>query len=148
MPIEAATKAQREWAAQLMASTDPWRTLGRDLEQCREICSRPGYELFIDTRDGRPAGMLLLHPRGAMGSPYIATVAVAQEFRNQRVGTGLVRFAEDRYRERARFIFLCVSSFNTNAKRLYERLGYQQIAELKEYVIPGASEFLMSKCLR
>lgn len=148
MPIEAATEAQREWAAQLMASTDPWRTLGRDLEQCREVCSRPGYELFIDSRDGRAAGMLLLHPRGAMGSPYIASVAVAADFRNKHVGTSLVRFAEDRYRDRSRFIFLCVSSFNTNAKRLYERLGYEQIADLKAYIIPDASEFLMWKRLR
>jgi len=43
--------------------------------------------------------------------------------------------------------FLCVSSFNTNAQRLYARLGYQRIGELTDFIIPGAGEILMRKTL-
>jgi ribosomal protein S18 acetylase RimI-like enzyme len=41
-----------------------------------------------------------------------------------------------------------VSSFNVRARRLYERRGYEAVAELEDYVIDGASEILMHKWLR
>jgi predicted GNAT family acetyltransferase len=47
----------------------------------------------------------------------------------------------------ARHIFLCVSSFNTEARRLYERRGYRQAGEFPDYVMAGASEILMHKRL-
>lgn len=148
LSITPAADADREWCAQLMASTDPWITLGRSLEHCRRVCSYPDYELFVARAEGRPQGFILLHPRGAMSSPYVATIAMAPEARGKGLGTRLMAFAEERYRGRARHIFLCVSSFNTRARQLYERLGYQVVAELKDYVIEGASELLMHKWLR
>jgi RimJ/RimL family protein N-acetyltransferase len=42
------------------------------------------------------------------------------------------------YRPQAKNLFLCVSSFNHRARALYERLGYAALAELEDYVIPGA----------
>ena len=139
--------ADREWAAQLMVASDPWVTLGRTIERCRAFCSEPEYEFFVARAEGRPLGFLLLDPRGAMNSPYVAIVAVAPEARGRRVGSRLMAFAEERCRHRARHIFLCVSSFNSRARRLYERLGYQVVAELKDYAMEGASEFLMHKRL-
>jgi len=40
-----------------------------------------------------------------------------------------------------------VSSFNPRARALYERLGYEMIGELKDYLIEGASELLMRKTI-
>lgn len=130
-----------------MASSEPWITLGRGLQQCRAACQRPEYELFVARYSGRPQGFVLLHPRGAMGSPYVASIAVAPEARGQGLGAGLLSFAEERYRNRARHIFLCVSAFNHRARKLYERLGYQAVGELPDYIIPGAAEILMHKWL-
>ena len=42
-------------------------------------------------------------------------------------------------------MFLCVSSFNTRARALYERLGYQVVGELRDYVVRGHSEWLLRK---
>jgi [ribosomal protein S18]-alanine N-acetyltransferase len=39
----------------------------------------------------------------------------------------------------------CVSSFNTDAQRLYERLGYQRVSELPDYIVAGYSEILLRK---
>ena len=44
-------------------------------------------------------------------------------------------------------VFLCVSSFNKEAQRLYKRLGYRKVGELKDYVVKGHSEFLMRKSI-
>ena len=44
-------------------------------------------------------------------------------------------------------VFLCVSSFNPQAKALYRQLGYEEIGELKNYMIEGHSEFIMRKTI-
>jgi ribosomal protein S18 acetylase RimI-like enzyme len=146
--IGPATESEREWAAQLMARSEPWLTLGRRLESCRETCRRPGYLLFVARDGAAPCGFILLHPRGVAGSPYVASIAVAEAWRGKGTGKRLLDFAEGHFRPEARHIFLCVSSFNTGARRLYERLGWQAVGEFKDYVIDGASEILMHKWLR
>jgi ribosomal protein S18 acetylase RimI-like enzyme len=40
-----------------------------------------------------------------------------------------------------------VSSFNPRARELYERLGYEFIGELKDYLVRGHSELLMRKTI-
>ena len=145
--IAPAEEGDREWCARLMAGSEPWLTLGRALEACRALCGDPQYELFVAREDDQPLSFLLCHPHGAMSSPYIASIAVAEEARGHGLGTRMLAFAEEHYRLRARHLFLCVSSFNPRARRLYERLGYQAIAELTDYIVPGASEILMHKRL-
>jgi len=144
--IATATDQEREWCAQLMASSEPWTTLGRGLEQCRAACRRDQYLLFVVRLDGRPCGFVLMHPRGMAGSPYIASIAVAPEARGRGVGSALLEFAERQF-EGGRHLFLCVSSFNTRARALYERHGYRAVGELKDYFIAGASEIIMQKRL-
>jgi ribosomal protein S18 acetylase RimI-like enzyme len=148
MRIELATPADFEWCAALMASTDPWITLGRDLQACREAMQLPGYTVWM-ARDesGAPLGFLRLHERGVAGSPYIASIAVAEQARSHGVGKRLVAHAEQAFRGKARNIFLCVSSFNTRAQDLYFGLGYRCVATLDDYVIDGAAELLMRKRL-
>jgi ribosomal-protein-alanine N-acetyltransferase len=147
LTIEPASADEREWAAALMAHSEPWITLRRGLEQCRIACRRPEYLLFVAHLSGRPCGFVLLHPRGVAGSPYLASIAVAEEFRGAGVGTRLLNFVEQIFRPQARHLFLCVSSFNQRARALYERHGYRVVGELKDYVIDGTSEFLMHKPL-
>jgi ribosomal protein S18 acetylase RimI-like enzyme len=146
--IGPAQDAEREWAARLMAGTDPWITLGRGIDSCREVFRRPGYLLLVAREADRACGFILLHPRGALGSPYVASIAVEEAERGKAIGTRLLAFAEDHFRPEARHIFLCVSSFNLGARRLYERRGYEAVAELEDYVMDGASEILMHKWLR
>ena len=138
----------REWAARLMAGSDPWITLGRGLDACRKVCTRPGYELYVARKGGEPVGFALVHPRGVAGSPYLASIAVAAAARGQGIGRRLLTFAEDQFRPEARHFFLCVSSFNERARRLYERQGYEAVGVLEDYVVDGASEVLMHKWLR
>ncbi len=146
--IGPARSEELEWCARLMASTDPWITLGRGLEQCREAVHRDGYAILLAHDGETPLGFIRVHPNGLAGSPYIASVAIADEARGRGVGSMLVRHVEESYANTHRHIFLCVSSFNNRARRLYERLGYERVGELIDYVIDGQSEFLMMKRLR
>jgi len=144
--IRPAGDADLEWCAQLMSTSEPWITLGRQLETCRKVFARPGYELFLACSSAGPLGFVLCHPYGAMSAPYITTIAVAHAARGQGVGHQLLKFVEDHYRGR-RHLFLCVSSFNPRARQLYEGIGYRVVADLAGYIIPDASEILMHKRL-
>ena len=146
LTIERAGKNDFDWCARLMAGSEPWITLRRGLEGCRAALRRPGSRLFVARERGRPAGFILVHPYGCAGSPYIASVAVARGARGRGIGSELVAFAE-RLMAARRFIFLCVSSFNRRAQKLYRRLGYRRVAELPDYIIKGHSELLLCKKL-
>jgi ribosomal protein S18 acetylase RimI-like enzyme len=129
-----------------MASSEPWLTLGRDFAACLARCQAPEFVVLMARRAGAPSGFVLLHPTGVAGSPYIASIATSAAARGQGVGSALLHAAE-RWFPDARHMFLCVSSFNVRARRLYERRGYAQVGEFPDYVVSGASEILMHKRL-
>jgi len=145
--IGPATESEREWCARLMASSQPWTTLRRDLEGCRAVLHRPGGELFI-ARDekGQAQGFILLAPYGFAGSPYISAIAVVPEAQGRRVGSQLMAFAEQRFADRGH-LFLLVSSFNLRAQHFYRQCGYQFVGELTNYIVAGHSELIFHKPL-
>jgi len=130
--------------AQLMASTEPWITLRRTEAAARESIDAPGQEAWIALSDGRIVGFMLLVFTGLLRG-YLRTICLAPEFRGQGHGSRMIAFAEARIFRDHPNVFLCVSSFNPDARRLYERLGYQYIGELKDLIVRGHSELLYRK---
>ena len=145
--IRMANERERDQAAELLAGSEPWITLGITAEKCRKTCHDPELMVYIAFADQSPAGVIILDPQGVAGSPYIKSVAVYPAFRSKGIGAALLSFAEEKFRDRCRFIFLCVSSFNTRAQKFYERCGYAVTGELKDYLLDGKSEILMVKRL-
>ena len=143
-----ATDSDKQWAAVLMASSEPWVTLGRTLETCKANTFDLQNQVFIGWQDQQRCGMIILQDKGVAGSPYVKSIAIAQEFRSHGIGQTLLQFAEEYYRKTSRHLFLCVSSFNTRAQQFYIKQGWEIIGEFKDYVIEGASEILMYKRLR
>lgn len=143
-PSRSGTEARA--CAQIMAASEPWMTLGRNYHACLGILSNERRERYFARRGKALAGFLVLDMKGAFVG-YIQTVCVPPEFRNRGIGTRLVRFAEERIFRDSPNVFLCVSSFNTGARRLYERLGYRVVGELCDYVISDQSELLLRKSL-
>jgi ribosomal protein S18 acetylase RimI-like enzyme len=144
--IVAAAPQEYEWCAHVMAASEPWITLGRDLAGCRAALNRPGTELFVARNQAQPAGFILVAPLGLAGSPYVTSIAVAPEAREQGIGSQLLHFAEAQFAASGH-IFLLVSSFNHRAQQLYRRHGYELVGELKDYVVPGQSELILHKRL-
>lgn len=130
--------------AAIMAGSDPWITLGRDVETSLRVIEDPSREVYVAVAGDRVAGFLIVCLVGALVG-YIQTVAVATEFRGQGLGSRLIAFAEERIFRQWPNAFMCVSSFNPDAKRLYLRLGYEIIGDLKDYLVAGHSETLLRK---
>ena len=130
--------------AQLMANSEPWITLKRDYEFALKRLTDPSREVYTAMIGATVAGFIVLSLRGPF-SGYIQTIGVMPEERNRGIGAALIAFAEERIFRENPNVFLCVSSFNTAAHRFYDRLGYERVGELKDYVVRGHSEFLMRK---
>jgi len=143
-PLAGESEARR--CAAMMSSTEPWITLRRNFDESLAIVNDPTSEVYLAVEDARVLGFIILMMR-AVFSGYIRTVCVDDAARGSGLGTQLVQFAEERIFRETPNVFLCVSSFNPRARQLYERLGYEFVGELKDYLIRGASEFLMRKTI-
>ncbi len=128
-----------------MCTSEPWITLGRSFETSLAIVRDPTREVYLardDDRRGRVSHSLHdrrvrgLHPdhlhRSALPGtrPGFETRCSSPKQRILRVSPN---------------IFMCVSSFNEGARRLYERLGYTVVGELTDYIVQGQSEILLRK---
>jgi ribosomal protein S18 acetylase RimI-like enzyme len=132
--------------ARLMSSSEPWITLRRTYDISMKILTSPTREVYVARVDGEIVGFIILIMQGAFVG-FIQTVAVMPEWRNHGVGSRLMRYAEERILRVTPNVFVCVSSFNGDARRLYERMGYEVVGELKELIVPGHSEILLRKTI-
>jgi len=143
-PLQTAEEARA--CARIMATSEPWLTLRRSFDDCLRLVSDPAKEVYVAYARSALVGFVILHLRGPFNG-YLQTIAVFPESRRQGIGQTLIRFAEQRIFRESPNVFLCVSSFNADARKLYARLGYDQVGELKDYLVEGYSEILMRKTL-
>ncbi|HEY7185198.1 MAG TPA: GNAT family N-acetyltransferase [Vicinamibacterales bacterium] len=130
--------------AEMMLTTEPWITLRLTRENALATLYDTAKEVYA-ARDARGvAGFVIIDMRGLMRG-YIQTVCVRGDRRGEGVGSRLVRFAEDRIFRESPNVFICVSSFNPEARRLYERLGFEQVGTLRELIVPGHDELVLRK---
>jgi [ribosomal protein S18]-alanine N-acetyltransferase len=130
--------------AHLMCHSEPWITLGRTFETSLAIVRDPTRETYLARDERGIAGFLILCMTGAFVG-YIQTICIDPRCRGVGLGSRLLEFAEERIRRVSPNIFMCVSSFNIGARRLYERHGYRVVGELTDYLVQGHSEILLRK---
>ena len=138
------SKSEAQCCARLMAASEPWLTLGRSYEASLEIVQDRTREVYVARDESGLVGFLVLCMTGAFVG-YIQTILVHPNRRGQGLGSKLVQYAEERILRDSPNIFMCVSSFNANARRLYQRLGYEVVGELSNYIVNGHSEILLRK---
>lgn len=130
--------------ARLMCSSEPWITLGRSFETSLAIVQDPTREVYLARDESGITGFLVLCLTGAFVG-YIQTICIDSRCRGRGLGSLLLEFAEQRIRRVSPNIFMCASSFNEGARRLYQRHGYEVIGELTDYLVNGHSEILLRK---
>jgi len=138
------SESEAKAAARMMASTEPWISLGFGYEACLRRTSEPEKEHLGAFFDGDLVGFLILDMRGPFAG-YIQTVCVDAPHRSHGIGRALIRVAEERALRDSPNVFLCVSTTNDRARRLYEELGYVRIGEIPDYLAQGHTEILMRK---
>jgi len=132
--------------ALMMSETEPWVTLKRDLDGCKEAMRGDYKEVYVAMDDEKLLGFIVLQMAGAFKG-YIQSICVSPDMRSSGLGTALIRFAEERIFSISPNVFMLVSAFNEKAASLYFRLGYEKIGTLKNFVIDGLDEFLLRKTI-
>lgn len=130
--------------ALMMSRTDPWITLGLDYDACLDAFKGDFREVYVCRSGNDIAGFAILQVCGTF-SGYIQSLCINESYRGKGLGTMMLKFCEKRILKFSPNIFICVSSFNEGAKKLYLRYGFRIIGELENFVRDGFSEILMRK---
>jgi ribosomal-protein-alanine N-acetyltransferase len=141
-----ASDAEAERCAAMMAVSDPWITYGRSYEACLGSIRQPINEIYVTVEGDEVRGFVAVVTQGALVG-YIRILCVDPNVRGQGLGSQLLAFAEERIFRESPNVFLFVSEFNTRARALYKRLGYEEVAEMRDYIARGYSEVLMRKTI-
>ncbi len=104
-------------------------------------------ELYVYIDDAESIrGFMIIDPKGMFSVfPYLKVLAVHPSFRGRGVGSEFLTYFEDTGFANSNKVFLCVSDFNPDAKRLYERCGYSQVGTIPNLYNDRADEYLMIK---
>ena len=141
-----ADESEAHAAATIMATNEPWLTLGRTLERSLATLHDESLERYVAVDRGDVVGFVLVSMRGTFVG-YIKSLAVRDDYRGRGLGARLVAAAEERIFRDSPNVFICVSSFNPRARAFYERLGYEPVGTLREFVVRGHDEILLRKTI-
>lgn len=139
-------RADAAICARMMANSEPWITLRRDYDASLKILTDPSREVYLAMVGTEIVGFTILTMHGAFIG-YLQSVCVAPQWRGKGVGGQLMDYVEKRILSETPNVFICVSSFNERAQKLYERRGYEVVGELKNWIVLGNSEILLRKTI-
>jgi len=140
------TSDHKEFAicARMMSVTDPWITLEMNYEHCLKAFGGGCKEIYIVETENAIAGFVIIQTCGTF-SGYIQTICIDEAFRGKGFGKKLLHFCEERILKFSPNVFICVSSFNKGAIKLYYEFGFKLIGELENFVKTGFTELLLRK---
>lgn len=141
-----ASEDEAKICAEIMSSSDPWLTYRFTDEMAFEYFVNKSFETYIALISENIVGFLVLEMEGTF-TGYIKSIGVHKTWQGKGVGKRMMQFAEDKIFAVKPNVFLCVSSFNTKAKKFYDKLGYETVGELKDFLLAGYSEILMRKSI-
>ena len=130
--------------ALMMYKTDPWITLGMNYDQCVTAFEGTSKEIYVIETENTIAGFVILQICGTF-SGYIQTICIDEVYRGRGFGKELLHFCEERIHKFSPNVFICVSSFNKGAIKLYYEFGFKLIGELENFVKDGFTELLLRK---
>ena len=133
-----------EVCSQMMSVTDPWITLEMNYEQCLKAFEGDYKEIYVVETENIIAGFVIIQTCGTF-SGYIQTICIDEAYRGKGFGKKLLQFCEERILKFSPNVFICVSSFNKGAIKLYYEFGFKLIGELDNFVQKGFTELLLRK---
>ncbi len=139
-----------EAAAELapaIAGIGPWAhyNFSPEAMQSSLLITGDGAIRYQLTCAGASAGVVIIRSPWLAG-PYLQILAVLPELQGAGIGTAILKWYEaTALTARMRNVWLCVSGFNLDAQRFYQRCGYTTIGHLPDLMRDGDDELLMRK---
>lgn len=131
-----------------LAAIDPWARVRFPADAMTGFlaASEPGAVRYEVRIEDALAGALVVRLPWLHG-PYLHVIGLLPQAQGRGVGARALHWLEAEARGRYRNVWLCVSAFNADARRLYERMGYTVAGRLDDLVYDGLDELLMRKRL-
>jgi ribosomal protein S18 acetylase RimI-like enzyme len=141
-----ANEQDKIFCAEQMSSSEPWITLQRSFEQSLQCIDDPLSEVFLAKCDNQMVGFAIIKLRGAF-TGYIQSILIFKECQRMGYGHKFISLLEEYIFSRCPNVFICASSFNPGALKLYQESGYKMVGELTDYIVARHSEILLRKSI-
>ena len=134
--------------AATLVTMDPWRTLDYQADAVALYLKSPDPALirFTIQASGQPAGLLCLRYPWLKGI-YLELLALFPPHQGIGLGREIMTWIEEEIRPHTENFWVAVSSFNHQAQRFYQDLGFAQVACLQNLIKEGYDELLLRKIL-
>jgi ribosomal protein S18 acetylase RimI-like enzyme len=133
--------------AEAIVAMPPWTVMNYPAESMANFLAALGDNVsrFRVEVGGENAGVVSVRYPWLKG-PYLELLALWPKFQGQGLGTRILGwFEQEAVRHEARNLWVCASSYNEGALRLYERHGFHRVATLPGLLIDGDDEILLRK---
>lgn len=137
-------ETELDQCAKLMSQSEPFTSLKFDIEKCKLAVRGDYKEVYLALEGNEFAGFVVLSFYGALRG-YIQTICIKPEHSGKGIGTTLLKFSEEKLLKKFPNVFMCVTSFNHRAQKLYYSLGYEKVGVLTNHIIQGADEYILRK---
>jgi ribosomal protein S18 acetylase RimI-like enzyme len=149
LSLQPLTHSNAEILGQALASMEPWATIGWPPERMVRALQheRPSMHRFEVLAGAGLAGIITIQEPWLHG-PYLQLLAILPAHQGKGFGQRLLTWMEAEARSsEMRQLWLCVSTFNTKARRLYERFGFHPQSVIEQLASGASDELLMRKRL-
>lgn len=141
--------AMLEFLAEQLAAIDPWKRLGisRNALNASFRKAMDRKEAWGIEVEGSLVGIVIIKPDWLLG-PYLNLIGLLPEAQGKGLGTKILGWMQaEAEKSGARNLFLCVTDFNQQAIKSYQRFGFEKVGELDGLIVNQHSEILMRKRL-
>ena len=142
------TDAQALAVAEMLAVSEPWLSLNFSAASLAGYLSREDAALrrYLVSVDGEVAGVICVrHPW--LRGPYIELLGVSPSQRGKGIGRQVLAWVEVEARIESKNLWVLTSSFNHQAQKFYQSLGFSPIGPIQGLVSPEHDEILLRKVL-
>jgi ribosomal protein S18 acetylase RimI-like enzyme len=140
------TAEDRAAVIELLADSDPWKQLGYQGKDWDSYFTPlpQGRDSYVADQNGRVAAIAVVRQKFLLGD-YLELFGVAEWARSKGLGGRLLVHVETAVFSRVKNLFVCVSDFNDQGRKFYEKQGYQEIGPMPNLLMPGSAEILLRK---
>ncbi len=141
--------AEATQVADTLAQMPPWQTLNYSAETLANYLRRPDPVLskFVITVDEQIEGTVCIRYPCLRGA-YLELLAIYPSQQGRGIGQQVIQWlAAEAQQASSRNLWTLVSAFNHAGQRFYQKMGFTQVGQLDDLVVPGQTELLMRKML-
>jgi ribosomal protein S18 acetylase RimI-like enzyme len=143
------TQAETVIIAQTLVRMEPWYTLNYKMDNLSNYLYRPDpllYRYAIVVNQQIMGVVCVRYPW--LQDAYLELLAIYPTCQGQGVGREVLQWIEaELFKVHCHHLWLLVSSFNHQAQRFYQKLGFVEMGQLEDFVVAGYDEILLRKVL-